>query len=187
MKCPTCGRHITPRSNFCPYCGKPVAPRQSKPNARTTSPRWPLYVALVVAGVAIGVLSLYWLQERKIGAAAAAATDFDPTLRGEQLAKLYPAVYEVAAQFNCPCGACNDGVEVCDCDMERGAAEVRSFIYQLLQIHQPAHAVELVAEKYGHRKSGSPSSGPPLSSAPESLKFERFPPPLPLQNPPRNN
>ncbi len=74
-------------------------------------------------------------------------------LRGEQLAKLYPAVYEVAAQFNCPCGDCNDGVEVCDCDMVRGATEVRTFIYQLLQVHKPAHVIEMVEEKYGHRKA----------------------------------
>jgi zinc-ribbon domain len=178
MKCPTCGRHITPRSNFCPYCGKPAAPRRSKPEAQTIPPRLPLYVALVVGGIAIGVLSFYWLQKQETATATAtaAANNFDPTLRGEQLAKLYPAVYEVAAQFDCPCGTCDDGVEVCDCDMERGAAEVRTFIYQLLQVHEPPHAIKLVEEKYGHRKSG----------APEALKFEKLPP-MPLQNLPKSN
>ncbi|MCI0698708.1 zinc ribbon domain-containing protein [candidate division KSB1 bacterium] len=153
MKCPTCGRHITPRSNFCPYCGKPAAPRRTKSQPQTISPRWPLYTALILAGIAIGVFSFYWLQSRETVTATAAATDFDPMLRGEQLAKLYPAVYEVAAQFNCPCGDCNDGVEVCDCDMVRGATEVRTFIYQLLQVHKPAHVIEMVEEKYGHRKA----------------------------------
>ncbi|MGH7456611.1 MAG: zinc ribbon domain-containing protein, partial [bacterium] len=117
MKCPTCGRHITPRSNFCPYCGKSVVPRRNKQKAQTTPQRLPLYIALMTAGVAIGVLSFYSLQTREPATAAATAADFDPILRGEQLAGLYPAVYEVAAQFNCPCGDCNDGVEVCDCDM----------------------------------------------------------------------
>lgn len=101
-------------------------------------------------------------------------------LRGEQLAKLYPAVYEVASQFNCPCGDCNDGIEVCDCDMVRGATEVRSFIYQLLQVHKPPHVIEMVEEKYGHRKSGLTSS-----SGPEPLKFEKLP--MPSQNPSKNN
>jgi hypothetical protein len=64
-------------------------------------------------------------------------------------------VYEVAAQFNCPCDDCNDGVEICDCVMERGAAEVRQLIYQLLQVHERPHVIELVAEKYGNRKDGT--------------------------------
>jgi len=149
MKCHECGRHITPRSKFCPYCGKPASPRRGhKTNARTAKPNWPLYVTLVIAGVAIGVLAVRWLQKPD----SMAASQFDPTLRGEQLAQLYPAVYEVASQFNCPCGSCSDGVEVCDCEMVRGAAEVRLFIYQLLQAHHPPHVIEMVAEKYGHRK-----------------------------------
>jgi hypothetical protein len=130
----------------------------------------------VTIGIAIGVLSILWVQKQKTGTTAtAAATDFDPALRGEQLAKLYPAVYEVAANFICPCGSCTDGLEVCDCEMERGASEVRMFIYRLLQVHQPAHAIEIVAEKYNHRKD----------SAPSSLKFEQLPPPAPAKNPPR--
>ena len=178
MKCPTCGRRITPRSNFCPYCGKPAAPRRSKPEAQTTQSRLPLYVALVVGGIAIGVLTFYWFQKQETATttATAASTNFDPTLRGEQLAKQYPAVYEVASQFNCPCGTCDDGIEVCDCEMERGAAEVRMYIYQLLQIHETPHAIKLVEEKYGHRKSG----------ASEAPKFEKLPP-LPLQNLPKSN
>jgi hypothetical protein len=162
MKCPACRRHITPRSKFCPYCGKPVSTRRSdKASAPATKTNWPLYLTLVIAGVAIGALAFNWLQERK----PAAPAHFDSTLRGEQLAKRYPQVYEVASQFNCPCGDCNDGVEVCDCEMERGAAEVRLFIYQLLQVHQPAHAIEIVAQKYGHRKNGITVS-PPIWQAP---------------------
>jgi hypothetical protein len=128
----------------------------------------PLYIALIVAGIAVGALSFYWLQKQEAATTtatvAATATDFDPMLRGEELARLYPAVYEVASQFNCPCGECNDGVEVCDCDMVRGATEVRTFIYQLLQVHKPPHVIELVAEEYGHRKSVSRSSGSGSSS-----------------------
>jgi len=165
MKCPACGRHITPRSKFCPYCGKPVSPyRSDKTNDQATKSKRPLYLTLVIAGIAIGVLSFRWLQKQEPTAVAAA--DFDPTLRGEQLAQLYPAVYEVASQFNCPCGSCSDGIEVCDCEMERGAAEIRLFIYQLLQVHQPAHAIEMVAQKYGHRKNGAATTP----------KFENMPP-----------
>jgi hypothetical protein len=166
MKCQACGRHIAPNIKFCPHCGKPASPRQSdKPRAQSTKSKWPLYVMLVIVGIAIGVFAFRWLQEQK--PATAAAAGFDPTLRGEQLAQLYPAVFEVASQFNCPCGSCSDGIEVCDCEMERGAAEVRLFIYQLLQVHQPAHAIEIVAQKYGHRKDGA-AAPPPVWQAPSS-------------------
>jgi hypothetical protein len=164
MKCTHCSRHISPRAKFCPYCGKPVAPRRNTSRAAATQSRLPLYAALVVAGVAVGALSIYWLQKTEAGTTS--ANGFDPTLRGEQLARLYPAVYEVASQFICPCGTCEDGLEVCDCGMARGSSEVRMFIYQLLQVHQPAHAVELVEKEYGHRKTGA-----------SSLKFEKLPPP----------
>jgi hypothetical protein len=155
VKCPECGRHITPRSKFCPYCGKAATPRRSsKPSVQTTKPNWPLYLALVLGGIAIGVFAFRGLQTQNPAPAAATAS-FDPTLRGDELAKLYPAVYEVASQFNCPCDDCNDGIEICDCVMERGAAEVRQFIYDMLQIHKPPHAIEMVAEKYGNRKNGA--------------------------------
>ena len=167
MKCPGCGRHITPRSKFCQYCGKPVSPRRQTPaNSRPAKPNWPLYLTLMIAGIAGAVLAFRWLQSQEPATAAVTAADFDPTLHGEQLAKLYPAVYEVAAQFNCPCDDCNDGVEVCDCVMERGAAEVRQFIYQLLQVHEPPHVIELVAEKYGNRKNGATAAPPAVWQAP---------------------
>jgi len=150
MKCPECGRHIPPRSKFCQYCGKPVSPRRQTP--APAKPNWPLYLTLVIAGIAVSVLAFRFLKSQEPATAAATAADFDPTLRGEPLAKQFPAVYEIAAQFNCPCDDCNDGVEVCDCVMERGAGEVRTFIHQLLQVHQPPHVIELVAQKYGNRK-----------------------------------
>lgn len=159
MKCSECGRHITPRSKFCQYCGRPAsARRQNKTPAAPAKPNWPLYLALIIAGIAIGALAWRWFQEPKSAAqplASASTAAFDPTLYGEPLAKQFPAVYEVASQFNCPCGDCNDGVEVCDCVMVRGGAEVRQFIYELLQIHERPHVIELVAEKYGHRKNGA--------------------------------
>jgi hypothetical protein len=49
--------------------------------------------------------------------------------------------------------------------MERGAAEIRLFIYQLLQVHKPAHAIEMVAQKYGHRKD-SVVAPPPIWQTP---------------------
>ncbi|MDZ7292617.1 MAG: zinc ribbon domain-containing protein [candidate division KSB1 bacterium] len=174
MKCSECGRHITPRSKFCPYCGKPVAPRRNKVKTQAARPRWPLYISLVSLGIALGIIAIHLLQKQKMSADAA-VVNFDPTLRGEELARLYPAVYEVASHFICPCGTCSDGLEVCDCNMPRGAAEVRMLIYQLLQVHEPEHAIDLIAAQYGHRKN----------SAPDSLKIEPLLPPASWQGPPK--
>jgi hypothetical protein len=138
-----------------------ASPRRSSQAPSATKPNWPLYLALVIAGIAIGVLAFRWLQKSE----TAPTTNFDPTLRGEQLAQRYPGVYEVASQFNCPCGTCNDGIEVCDCEMERGAAEIRQFIYDLLQVHEPPHVIELVAQKYGSRKNDLTTS-PQLEHTP---------------------
>lgn len=175
MKCSACGRHITPRAKFCPYCGRSAAARQNQKAAAPAKSNWPLYITLVMAGIAIGAVAWRWIQEPNHStppAVNASTTAFDPTLYGEPLAKQFPAVYEVAAQFNCPCGDCNDGIEVCDCQMERGGAEVRQYIYELLQVHQPTHVIELVAQKYGHRKNGAAvpfkfeSAAPPTWQAP---------------------
>ncbi len=113
---------------------------------------WPLAIAMLALGIAIGAFAMY----SKSGRNVQAKSGFDPALRGAQLASLYPQVYQVASQFICPCGTCNDGAEDCDCDMPNGAQEVRSFIYaQLMQGHLPPHIIEMVEQKYGHRK-GSP-------------------------------
>jgi hypothetical protein len=164
-------RHIAPRSNFV----RTAANRRRRAATKSIRENDTTLAALSCLGgcqychrrVVISLASRKRTTTTTTATAPVTATDFDPTLRGEQLAQLYPAVYEVASQFNCPCGDCYDGVEVCDCQMERGAAEVRSFIYQLLQIHKPPHVIELVAEKYGHRKNGLP----------ESLNFEKLMPP----------
>jgi len=154
MKCPECGRHIATRAKFCPYCGKASAPRRSRNKTiQTRKPNWPLYLTLVLAGIALGVCAFRFLQKPE--SLAKASPQFDPTLRGDQLDQLYPVVYAVAAEFMCPCGSCADGVEACDCEMARGASEVRHFIYELLQVHEAPHATELVAQKYGYRKNGA--------------------------------
>ena len=59
----------------------------------------------------------------------------------------------VAANFRCACGGCGElPLEVCDCNMPRGAIEEKAFIRKKLQegltIDQ---VIKLVDEKYGLR------------------------------------
>ncbi len=92
---------------------------------------------------------------------------FDPKMRGPELAAAFPEVYQVASEFICPCGTCvDDGLEICDCEMVKGASEARQFIFDNLSAgHHPPHVIEMVEAKYGHRKN----SRPPIT-------FENLPP-----------
>lgn len=121
----------------------------------------------VLVGVLIGAIAMYM---RGGTPQSAGQNGFDPRIRGPQLASMYPAVYQVASQFTCPCGTCTDGLEVCDCEMKNGAAEARAFIYAQLQAgHKPFHVIELVANRYGHRK-GVPT--PDAGALQQKLKFQ---------------
>lgn len=162
MKCPECHRTVQRKDRFCPYCGARVtgktAPARKKNTSQNNSQNWPLVAAIFALGLAVGAFAIYATRTGNTPGAtpSVAQATFDPTLRGPQLAQRFPLVYEVAAQFMCPCGSCNDGLEVCDCDMPRGAVEVRGFIYAQVQAgHKAPHITEMVEEKYGHRKNGA--------------------------------
>lgn len=125
-------------------------------------------VAVLFAGILFGAGVVY-ITRGKTPPTAAAMSSFDPKMRGAQLAAAFPEVYQVAAEFICPCGTCTDGLEVCDCEMPKGASEVRQFIFDHLNGgHRPPHVVEMVSARYGYRKSGRPpvtfENLPPTSS-----------------------
>ena len=123
-------------------------------------------LALVAGGVLLGAFAVQWLDRKE--PAAHNHAHFDGTLRGEALAAQYPAVYQVAAEFICPCGTCTDGLEVCDCGMVKGSTEVRTKIHELLQVHHAPHVIELIEAEYGYRKNkpGSSLNLPEPSSTP---------------------
>lgn len=150
MKCLSCGHHVTKRAKFCDACGAPIVPRVSI-RAESAKKSWHMMAALVLLGIVAGAGIVYFLTKPQESAHNHAS--FDPSLRGEALAQRYPDVYQVASQFICPCGSCTDGLEVCDCDMTNGSFQVRAEIFNLLQTHEPPHAIELIAARYGHRKS----------------------------------
>lgn len=160
MKCSSCGHRVTRRAKFCDACGALIIPRAKTATPTPADSRtWFFGALLLAAGLAAGALLMY-LANRP-SSAGHTHNGFDSSLRGEALAAQYPQVYEVAAQFICPCGSCTDGLEVCDCDMKNGSFQVRNEIYQLLQVHEVPHVVALIAERHGHRKAGATSPAPP--------------------------
>lgn len=158
MKCQSCGHTVLRRAQFCAHCGARVVPRVHEQKTAPEKPRWPIYIALVAGGILLGALVVNFLTNKEAPATADGHTHFDGTLRGAALAQQYPAVYEVASQFICPCGTCTDGLEVCDCGMTRGSTEVRTLIYELLQQHHVPHVIELIEKEFGHRKTGAAPS-----------------------------
>ncbi len=169
MKCNNCHRKVQKRDRFCPHCGARVVGRQPRPQkaASGMSTNWPMLAGAVLVGVLIGAVAMYMRGGQP---QAAQQNRFDPRLHGPQLAAMFPLVYQVASQFTCPCGTCDDGLELCDCEMENGAAEARAFIYAQLQAgHKPFHVIELVEQRYGHRK-GVPV--PNANAMQQKLKFQ---------------
>lgn len=168
MKCLSCGHHVVKRAKFCDACGAPIVPRV-RTREETPKKPWHFMAVLVALGIAVGAAGVYVLTKPQ--ETPHNHSGFDPTLRGEALAAQYPKVYQVAAQFICPCGTCTDGLEVCDCGMINGSSQVRAEIYDLLQTHEPPHAIELIAARYGHRKSDAslpptPWVTPPTKTSP---------------------
>lgn len=164
MKCSNCGRHASPRAKYCESCGHPLTPRHSAPTEEPGRTNWTLLAAVLLAGILLGAGVIYLSRDKT--QSVAAMSRFDPKLRGTQLAAAFPEVYQVAAEFICPCGTCSDGLEVCDCEMPKGASEVRQLIFDNLSDgHRPPHVIEMVAARYGYRKNGRPP-----------ITFENLPP-----------
>ncbi|MDZ7266503.1 MAG: zinc ribbon domain-containing protein [candidate division KSB1 bacterium] len=156
MKCSSCGHRVIRRARYCDACGAPLFPRSKSAAVAPANSRSRFFGAVLLsAGIAVGALLMYFATRPT--SSKQVHGNFDPSLRGEVLAAQYPLVYEVASQFLCPCGSCNDGLEVCDCDMKNGAFQVRREIHQLLQVHEVPHVIELLATRYGHRKTGASS------------------------------
>lgn len=166
VKCPSCGRRVSPRSRFCEFCGEPFVSKESAPREKTKDTNWILLAAVLISGVLLGAMVMYFTKDESQQVARATQI-FDPKLRGQELAALFPEVYQVAVEFICPCGTCtDDGLEVCDCEMVKGASEGRQFIYDNLTAgHHPPHVIEMVDAKYGYRKNNRPP-----------ITFENLPP-----------
>lgn len=130
-----------------------------------------LLAAVLIGGVLLGAIVMYVSKDEGEPAFASGQSVFDPRMHGHELAAAFPDVHDVAAAFICPCGTCTDGLEVCDCEMVKGASEVRQFIHENLSAgHHPPHVIEMVDAKYGYRKN----SRPPIT-------FENLPPASSLQ------
>lgn len=149
MKCQNCNRTVTRKTRFCPNCGKPIVHRKSQKQPRRTG-RIPLVyvIGLLLLGGMLGFALFKLTANTDHHSSDAAEANFQAASAGQD-----PAVLDIAREFMCPCGACNDPLDVCTCDDKHGAVEVKSFIAQQLQLgHKKPHIVAMVQEEFGGLK-----------------------------------
>ncbi len=147
MKCTNCNQTVTRKSRFCPNCGSPVQPRRSQRSAAPQRPS-PVYSAILLGiGVVLGATLVKLTSDRPVrmpATAAPAALNLPVTADISS-----PAVLDIAREFMCFCGTCEDRLDVCDCEHDNGALEVKGFIAQKLREgHKKPHILELVREQY---------------------------------------
>lgn len=152
MYCPNCRQKNTRRSKFCSNCGEDLTRAvvaQSKKQGKTSGGGIPIHYvfALVAGALLLGVLLANLVEED------APANQSAP---GGNLTIHSAAVLDIAREFNCPCGQCDHSLDVCDCQHDNGAVEIKTFIVQkLLERHHKPHIVEMVQQAYGGQKPTS--------------------------------
>lgn len=155
MKCQSCGQNLTKRSKFCPNCGERVVPRrtrQAPPPSRGSFPS-----GYAAAFVAVGAVLGFLIFKLSSGPGttqmvAGGSQRFQTT--APIPAALRAEVQEIASNFMCPCGGCNDALDVCTCDMKNGSVEVKGFIAQQLQAGvERSQIIANVNQRYGGLKT----------------------------------
>lgn len=153
MKCQNCNHTVTKKSKFCPNCGEKIVFRSSQnPSQSGTKIPFVYVIGLVLLGGIIG-FGIFKLNSNS----TSVNTQTRDVSNFQNLAAIQSAaVLDIAKEFMCPCGDCNDPLDVCNCDDKNGAIEVKSFIAQKLQEgHQKPHIMEMVQAKYGGLKKES--------------------------------
>ncbi len=166
--CSQCGKELKQGKLYCSYCGARVKGgldtakqfvnsfqvgkrNKKKPKAvkkRGMSSRLVSRGIMVAAGAVVLVIIIWW------------AVSWLPSSRSNNLnvgsgtnLVWSVEVREVAANFNCPCGKCGVArLDICTCDIPRGAVEAKSYIQILLNEGlSREEVIRKVEERYGNR------------------------------------
>ena len=166
--CSQCGKELKQGKLYCSYCGarikkSPGAARRAdnffpsgKRNPKRAkavqrhglSSRLVSRGIMVAAGAVVLVIIISWV------------VSWLPSSRSNNLnvgsgtnVVWSAEVREVAANFNCPCEKCGVArLDICTCDIPRGAVEVKSYIQTLLNEGLSGEEViRKIEERYGNR------------------------------------
>ncbi len=149
MYCPQCGHKNTRKNRFCTGCGSNLRAPQTKSKHKEINQSSQTKIVAIVSLAIISILLFIVVSKDKQPAKANAPLQS-------------AAVLEIAKNFHCFCGNCDDRLDVCDCTHAGGAVEVKNFIIRKLnEGHRAEHITDLVRETYGKK---------PKLAIPDSIK-----------------
>ena len=152
MKCQNCNRTITRKSKFCPHCGNEVILKKAM-EQKFQKPKTTIGYSVIL--VAVGIILGFVITKFSENVNAPIEQNTASTITDAQVA-FNPQVNQIARRFICPCGNCEDSIDVCSCEHKNGALEVKAFIAQQLQDgHKERHIIEMVQQKYSPQPSKS--------------------------------
>lgn len=133
MYCPTCGNKLKAKANFCTKCGEEIGAKQQSSSKKKNKKKKPTEVtesggvripvpALVGGAIVLIILAFVMLGNRP--------TQQMPVSSSQMQTGYSAQVQQVASNFMCPCGQCNDNLAVCNCNSPSGSVEVKGFIQQ---------------------------------------------------------
>lgn len=112
-------------------------------------------IIAIVFAVGLVVKTAYFPSGGGSGSGRISSSSSEGAPLGWDASLSTPQVLAVAAQFRCACGGCGEKqLEICHCDMDRGALEEKTFIRdRLLRGMSVAEVADLLEIKYGHRNT----------------------------------
>jgi hypothetical protein len=139
---------------FCVSCGEKII-RRPKNSSRRSS-KSPSFQTIIIF-VALFLISVFVVKQvtTNFKKENPSSISFSPVAYGTTTNKVDEAsVIAVAENFLCACGGCGEQpLETCTCDMPKGSVEEKNFIRKnLAEGLTVEEVIELVDEKYGHRK-----------------------------------
>ncbi|MCF7803065.1 MAG: zinc ribbon domain-containing protein [Candidatus Marinimicrobia bacterium] len=147
MYCTQCGNEIKKQNaKFCPSCGaatKGKDKKQKQPQKKSSGKLGKNGITIPIPALVLGVLGII-----VVGFILMSGNDApQQTMTSPEQQALRAEVIQVAEQFMCPCGDCNDNLAACDCAAPGGATEVKRFIQNGLEdgktVEQMAAAVSM--------------------------------------------
>lgn len=127
MYCPECGSKLKQNAKFCTACGasivdkkkqkqKPSRKQKSKNKGKSQIP-----LPLILGGALVLVIVVLFFFQNNLNQQM--HNNSNVTAYSEQ-------VQQVAANFMCPCGECNDNLALCNCTAPNGSEDVKGFIQE---------------------------------------------------------
>jgi hypothetical protein len=153
-KCKNCGQFNDLDALFCVACGEKIN-RKRKRDIRKNSTN-PSFQTIFIF-VALFLISIFLIKQlitvsKKENPSRLSSSSFSYGVSKNGVDEA--DVFAVAKNFICACGGCGEQpLETCTCDMPNGSVEEKNFIRKnLAQGLNVTQVIELVDEKYGHRK-----------------------------------